>query len=101
VTYKLLRRHACQLGEWMLPAALVIVAMSVILAMTAVIMIFVAVVAMMIIPVIAWSVFSIIAMLFLVAWNVLVVIPLVLHKIDALAASVVLVAVLAPVFCMA
>lgn len=73
-----------------------------VLAITATVMIVaVAVVLLlstMIIPALVTAVILAITMLFLVTRNILVVVPVVLHKVDPLAAGIVFAAVLAPMF---
>lgn len=54
-----------------------------------------------IIPALIMAHIPAITMLFLVAWHIFTVVPVVFHKIDALAAGIVFAAVLAPVFGMA
>src|ERR1700690_2212792 len=70
-------------------------------AMVAIVVAAVVLVPTMIIPVRATAVILVATIMFLVTRNVLVVVPVVLHKEDPLAAGVVLAAVLAPVFGMA
>jgi uncharacterized membrane protein YhdT len=50
----------------------------------------------MIFPALVMSVIPVFTMLFLIAWNVLAVVPFILHKIDTFSAGVVFAAVLTP-----
>jgi hypothetical protein len=50
----------------------------------------------MIFPMLVMSVIPAVTMLFLIAWNVFVVVPFILHKKDALSAGIVFAAVLMP-----
>ena len=64
-------------------------------------MVIVAVISSIIVSVTVITVIIVLTMLIFILWNILAVVPVVLYKIDALTAGIIVAAILAPIFSMA